>query len=265
MKVKGTILGVVVVAIVAAVPFALKINASVKSEVQNAELTVSKQIEIGDFEEVEVSQGIKVILTQRENPGVANVQTTQEMESLLRVEAKGNKLKIYYDNNNGSIKTEKKSTIVKVNTMTLKEVEASSAAEVIFWGNFNLDNELEIETSSASRVFVKKVTCPKLELSASSASNIEVEEVAGILDVDASSASNITVKSIKGSKLEAEASSASSINIEKIYCEKVEAEASSTAKIYLAGVCGNFKKETSSAGRISYSKLSVRKTVESAQ
>ncbi len=260
MKVKGIILGAVVLLILAVVPFIFKIDAAAKKDVQNSELSVTKQVEIGDFDKVEVSQGIKLILTQRENNGEAAVQTTPEMEPLLRVETEGNTLKIYYATKNEVKSTECNSTIVKANTMTLKEIEASSAAIVNLACNFILENELEIETSSASKVRGRKVTCPKLELSSSSASGIEIEEVAGNLDVETSSAASIAVKSVKGKELEAEASSASSIGIEKVYCENVKAEASSTAHVSLAGMCGSFKKETSSGGRISCSKLAVRKS-----
>lgn len=259
MKIRNTYIGIFSAVVLFALLTAVKMYAKEKTTPTNSEQSITRQVKIEDFNKIEVSQGIHLVVIQRENPGVAKVKTTSKLDDMLRIETVNGCLKVYFDNGNVKLNVPKDATIVTVNTPTLKDVEASSAASIVLSGQFDVNGELEVEVASSGKFDAKKLSCTKLDIEASSASAVNIGEFSGDLDVEASSASEVEVKSMKGRKLDVEASSASSITIGMINCQKIDAEASSASKITLSGVCGQFNKEVSSGAHISHSKLAVRK------
>lgn len=259
MKIRNTYIGIFSVMVLFALLTAAKMYAKEKTADLNNDQTITRQIEIEDFDKIDVSQGIHLVVIQKENPGVAMVKTTPGLDEMLRVETVDGCLKVYYDNGNKRLNLPKDATIVTVDAPTLKDIEISSASSVVLTGQFNVMGNLKVEASSSAKFFAKKLSCTKLDIEASSASEVSLGEFIGDLDVETSSASKVEVKSMRGKSLDVEASSASSINFEMINCQKIDAEASSASKITLAGACRQFNKEVSSGARIIYSKLAVRK------
>lgn len=259
MKIRNTYIGIFSAVVFFALLTAVKMYAKENTPAANNEQTITRQVKIEDFNKIEVSQGIHLVVIQRENPGVAKVKTTSKLDDMLRVETVNGCLKVYFDNGNVKLNVPKDATIVTVNTPALKDIEVSSAANVVLSGQFNINGELEVEASSSGKLYAKNLSCTKLDIEASSASVVSIGDYLGNLDVDASSASTVEVNSIKGREIDVEASSASTVTIEKINCLKIGAEASSASKISLAGTCSQLKKDASSGARISHSKLVVRK------
>lgn len=259
MKIRNTYIGIFAAMVLFALLNVAKIYANGKTTTADTEQSITRQVKIEEFNKIEVSQGIHLVVIQRENPGVAKIKTTSKLDDMLRVETVNGCLKVYFDNGNIKLNIPKDAVIVTVNTPSLKDIEVSSAAEVVLSGQFNINGDLEVEASSSGKVYAKNLSCTKLEIDASSASNVSIGDYSGNLDVDASSASTVEIKSVKGRVIDVEASSASTISIEKINCQKIEAEASSASKISLVGSCSQFKKDASSGARISHSKLFVRK------
>lgn len=238
---------------------------------------VTKNITIGDFDKIEVSCGINVVFRQAANPGSAAVAVAKEYEDRLIVVTDGNKLKIYYSENGRNMNNGKGSATVTVSSMTLREVDASSAANVTVMGNLNLSNEMDIEASSAAKVTLGKVKCQKLDVEtsssacvsvksltgnldveSSSASSVDIESVTGNVAVEASSASDVNVKKAQGEKIDVESSSASKVSVNNLMCNLLEAEASSGSKITLGGTCNSFEKKERSGGFIKRSNLLVK-------
>lgn len=238
---------------------------------------VTKNISIGDFDKIEVSCGINVVFRQAANPGRAAVVVAKEYEDRLMVVTDGNKLKISYSENGKNMNNGKGSATVTVSSLSLREVDASSAANVTVMGNLNLSNEMDIEASSAAKVTLGKVKCQKLDVEtsssacvsvksltgnldveSSSASSVDIESVTGNVDVEASSASDVNVKKAQGEKIEVKTSSASKVSVDNLMCNLLEAEASSGSKITFGGVCNDFVKKESSGGFIKRSNLLVK-------
>ncbi|MDE5841134.1 MAG: DUF2807 domain-containing protein [Muribaculaceae bacterium] len=252
-------------------------NSNISVEGNDAKPTVNKTVKIGDFNEIEASQGIKVIFVQDANTGIAEVSTTPSAEKYLNVEVKDKTLKAYYSNSGlrGNMKI-KGPSIIRVSSPVLNEVDLSSAANVSIEGQLNVKGNFEIELSSASSFEADMLSCKELdaELSSSasanigdlrgnldvevsSASSISVGNLKGNVDAEASSAASIKIGSIKSSSIKAEASSASSIYIDGIAGGNVDASASSGAKIKLSGKADNIKQNSSSGGSVDYKSLSV--------
>lgn len=253
-------------------------NSNVSLEGNEAQATVKKTVKINDFNEIEASQGIKVIFVQGSNKRTAEIATTTSAEKYLKVEVKNKTLKAYYANTEGSKNVKIKGpTIIRVSSPELNEVDLSSAAHLSIEGNLNVKGNFEIDLSSASSFDAETVSClnldadlsssasayigkltGNLDADISSASSISVNSMSGNLDVEASSAASIKISSIKTSNICAEASSASSINIDGISGGNISASASSGAKIKLAGKADYLKHNASSGGSVNRSNLSIK-------
>lgn len=235
--------------------------ADVVAQKNNAKSGASEQrtqkVAVGEFDEIEVGQGINVVFSQTDNSGYTTVTACPEAMERLDIRTDGNKLEIFYKKDTKN-KTFNKPTIVKVGSRSLTEVEVSSAAVFSIPGSVKFGGKFKIEVSSAGKVNINNIACKLLEIDSSSASSVVVKSLSGSLEADASSSSRIKVSSMQGQVLDVEASSAASIDIEKVRCDKVEAEANSAAKIILAGRCNTFVQDKNSGGSINHAKLFVK-------
>lgn len=253
-------------------------NSNVTLDGNEAKATVKKTIKINDFNEIEASQGIKIIYEQGPSKRIAEIATTPSAEKYLKVEVKNNTLKAYYANTEGFRNVKIKGpTTIHVTSPELNEVDLSSAAHLSIEGDLNVNGNFELELSSASTFDAGTVNCQNLDADLSSsataylgnlignldaeissASSISVNSMKGNLDAEASSAASLKVGTIKTSNISAEASSASSISIDGISGGNIRACASSGAKIKLAGKAEYIKQNSSSGGSVNSSSLSVK-------
>lgn len=254
-------------------------NNSIKNG-DESDATVKKEIKIGDFNEVEVSQGIKVIYAQGPNTGKASIATTPSAEKYLKVEVKGNVLRVYYDvNQNGKHVNIKGPSIVRVASQDLSEVKVSSGAEFNIKGNFkgkeslavSLSSGAEFETdyniqcnseinfgvSSAASCDVASISCGLLKIDASSGSDVEVKNLSGNLDASSSSGSDIEIDAVSAKTLTLRSSSGSDIDVANISAEKITAKASSGADISLSGKTKTLDQNSSSGGFVRTKGLKV--------
>lgn len=254
-------------------------NSHINITGNDAQPTVNKTIKIGDFNEIEASQAIKVVFVQGPNKGVASISTTPSAEKYLKVEVKDKTLKAYYVNTEGMKDVKIKGpSIIKVSSLELNEIDLSSAANVTIEGELKLNGNLEVDLSSASSFNATKISCKKLDIDfsssasayiadlngyldaeLSSASSVEIAKMNGNLDAEASSAASITINSITSSSMKAEASSASSIKLSGISGGAINANASSGAKINLSGKAKSLNHDASSGAKVDYKKLEIVK------
>jgi len=109
----------------------------------------------------------------------------------------------------------------------------------------------KINASSASSVFSEGVVkATSLDLSATSAANIEIEVEADEVMVDVGSAADITLEG-KAKRCTVEASSAGSVDAYNFECENVDARASSAGSAKI-NVTKSLDAEASSGGSIRY-------------
>lgn len=245
-----------------------------------SDATVKKEVKIGDFNEVSVSQGIKVIYEQGSNNGIASIATTPSAEKYLKVEVKDNALNVYYDvNQNGKQDKIKGPSIIRVASPILTGVKASSGAEFNVKGNFKgIDGlsvsissgaefesdgniqcagEINLGVSSAASFDVKSITCNIFKVEASSGSDVEVKILSGNLDVSASSGSDVEFAAVNAKSISLRASSGSDIDVANISASAVSAKASSGADISLSGTTETLDQNSSSGGSVKTKGLKV--------
>lgn len=244
---------------------------------KDSDATVKETVKISDFDEIDASQGIKVVFTQGANSGTAKISTTPSAADYLTVEVQGSTLHAYYK---GTKKASIKGpSIIYVSSPVLREADLSSAARLEVKGDLNVDGSLDIDISSASSVIFGNVVCSELNIDASSAASLECGSVkggnldidisssgkvtcasfkGGNLDIDISSAGKVSCTSFKGDSLKINASSASKTVVDGIDCGDVYVEASSTAAITLAGNASRISKNVSSGASLNSSKLVIR-------
>lgn len=239
--------------------------------------TVSKTVNIGDFDEIDVATGISVIFSQSPNPGTAKVETSSAMADRLVVRTDGKTLKVYFNNQGKNMKVNGKTTTVTVSSPVLSEIEASSSGSVTVAGDLNCDGKFSVEASSSGSVELGYVACRELDVESSSAGEVNIGSVKGDVDAESSSSGSISIASASGNRLEAEASSAgsvkilgavynsieveagsaASVSVKGIKCGSLVAEASSAGKVVLEGKCRLFRKNANSAGKVHHSDLEV--------
>lgn len=222
---------------------------------KESDATVKKEIEIGEFNQVNASQGIKVIFEQGMNKGTATIATTPSAEKYLSVSVRDKVLEVHYINVDKVGKKIKGPSIVRVSSPKLSDVDLSSAAMFVLEGEYNGNAVMDIDMSSGSSFNADQINCSKLKIDISSGASVFVSCLEGNLNVEASSGSGVNIDKVKGELLSLEASSGAGVQINGIQSEEIYAEASSGAGITLNGTTVKIKKETSSGGSINTSGL----------
>lgn len=225
-----------------------------------SDATVKKEIKIGEFDEVSVSQGIKVIFEQGKNTGIASIATTPSAEKYLSVTVKDKVLEVHYTNTDKiGNKNIKGPSIVKVSSPYLKEVDLSSAAMFELNGNYKSDNKMEVDMSSGSFFHAANIVCAKLKVDTSSGASANLSNFSGNINVEASSGSRVDIDKINAETISLDASSGAGIHLDGIDAEEVYADASSGAGIHLKGMTNKLKQSASSGGSVRSGELSFRK------
>ncbi len=222
-------------------------NSNVSIIDNEGKATIKKTVKINDFDEIEASQGIKIIFVQAPNNGTAEIATTPSAEKYLKIEVKDKTLKAYYTNPDLKKANIKGPSIVRVSSPQINEVDLSSAANLTVEGDLKINGELEIDLSSAASLNAGTISCQKLDVETSSSASINIAGVKGDVEADASSASSISIGSAVGN-LDANASSAASINIDALKSQNISAVASSAGSINLSGISGGYVGANASSG-----------------
>lgn len=243
-----------------------------------SDATVKKEVAIGEFKKVQVSQGIKVIFTQGNNSGKASVATTPEAEKYLKINVEGETLNVRYEAPSFKKFKVKGPSIVRVSSPELSNISASSGADFKINGSFSCNSELNVQLSSSADFEGESVKSPEmsvvvssggdfdlkkmtgnLNVNASSGSDFELGSLIGDLNVNASSGADCEIKSVQGKNISAQASSGANIDIDTVTVKLVSANASSGADITINGATDVLSKTASSGGSVNVNNLSVRK------
>ena len=178
----------------------------------------------GSFNQIEVSRGLDVYLTQNDSESI-EVEADENLQEIIITEVKNNVLKIYADEN----------------------IRRSESKKVFV----NFKSVSRISSSSGSDVFsTNTITAQDLELSTSSGSDMELNIDTETVSCDSSSGSDLKLSG-KTNKLYAEASSGSDIKAGNLTAISSQVKASSGADVTV-----NTSKEliakASSGGDIKY-------------
>lgn len=206
---------------------------------KETEQIVTKEIPVPDFDAVNASRTVKVILTAQGDK--IRITADEELQDQVIVKAEENDLTITIDPQIKSIGKGEVTVTVPVAGRTLRKLTASSAARISA-------PELTLETSN-------------LLVKATSAAKIDVRVKAESCTADASSAAHIGLEAV-APKCQFDASSAARIEA-RIDAQSCTAHVTSTAGITLTGQSAYFEGESTSAGKINAQELvSTRASVK---
>jgi Putative auto-transporter adhesin, head GIN domain len=182
---------------------------------------------IGSFTGVRAEEGIDVFLKKGSKESVRVEVSGTSLENVI-TELSGSYLKVHMRSGDyrGSVDVKVYVTYVKIDKLS-----ASSAGSIFSEGSIDAD-ALELSASSAGNVDLT-INAGTVEVNASSAGEVELQGTANTLVAEAASAGEIDAYDLIAKKVEAEASSAGSIKVS--VAEELDAHASSGASIRYRG------------------------------
>jgi hypothetical protein len=195
---------------------------------------------LGSFSGVKVAEGVDVYLTKGDKES-ARVETDGVKPENVITEVSGSYLKVHMrdGNHHGTVK-------VYVTYVKIDRLSASSAGSIYSEGTIQAST-LEISTSSAGNVEVT-VNAESIDISASSAGEAEIKGKTKTLNTDASSAGEIDAYDLEAEDVVAGASSAGSIRIN--VSNALTAKASSGGSIRYRGNPNKSITDSSSGGSV---------------
>jgi hypothetical protein len=204
---------------------------------------VKEERSVSNFEALDVSNGIEVLVTQDSIEKVV-VETDSNIQKILRTKVSGGKLNIYLEEG----VTHTRMLRVYVNLKQLKSVETGSGARVKSENKITGD-KLRISSSSGSGVKME-VACDQLSAESSSGSNLKVWGSAKSLTADSSSGSGLDASGLvaENGKL----SSSSGSHLEAQITKELKADASSGAGIKVSGNPPLRNTDSSSGGSVHF-------------
>lgn len=197
---------------------------------------------VGPFTGVKVAEGIDVYLTKGDKENVRVEVTGTKMENVI-TEVSGSYLKVHMRDGNYSGRVDAK---VYVTYVKIDKLSASSAGSIFSEGTIEASS-IEISCSSAGNIEVS-LNAGSVDVSASSAGEIELKGKARSLTAGASSAGEIDADDLEARKVDAEVSSAGSLKVNAT--EELDAHASSGGSIRYRGNPDKSVTDSSSGGSV---------------
>ncbi len=201
----------------------------------------SEERKVSSFEEIRVSEAITVYLKAGADEKVRVEARGIDLDEVI-TEVSGSRLKIHLDDGNHRNHAVK----VYVTYKQLTGITASSASGVFSDGVIK-GNNLDISVSSAADVEVD-VDVNDLEVSVSSSGDLQVTGKSKYLTVSASSAGGVDAYDLDASIVKVRASSAGSAKVSA--SQEIDARASSGASIRYKGSPSKSQTDSSSGGSV---------------
>lgn len=202
----------------------------------------SENREIGEFDKVDVSNGLDVVLIP-DNRAFLLVEADHNLHDHIITEISGKKLEIYADKRIRWAESKK----VYVHYLELEEIQSSSGAHI---SNENLlkGQHVEIRASSGS-VQNLQIDATELDSKCSSGAKVFLSGLCKKADIKASSGAHFKGKNLSTTSCNADVSSGAHIWID--VQEQLDAEASSGGHVYYSGQPSSTTVKSSSGGSIS--------------
>ncbi len=204
---------------------------------------VKQERSVSGFDEIIVSTGIEVVLTQ-DNFEKVVVEADENIQKIIKTEVNGSKLKIYLDEGINYAKKMK----VYVTLKQLKAIETSSGSEVKTESKITSER-LKIHASSGSEITME-LSCNEVIADTSSGSEMTLSGTAVSLRADTSSGSNLHASKLEAEKGDASASSGSDLDLN--VTKEVKAHASSGSSIKVHGNPAIRDTNSSSGGEVDF-------------
>lgn len=178
-----------------------------------------------EFTEVDASEGIDVFVTQDAEFNIT-VEADENVIDLIGTDIRDGKLRVHAIENIG-----RATKNVFVSLPDITALETSSGADLLVQSLIEAD-KIELEASSGSDLQVE-LTATEVTADASSGADIKVSGTTNVLNADASSGADIRARGLVAKRCTADASSGSDITVN--VTESLVADASSGADISYTG------------------------------
>lgn len=159
-----------------------------------------------DFDEIEVSRGIDVYLTQADDIDIS-VEADENLMDIIITEVDNNTLYIYADENIASSRSQK----VFVKFRDVRKITATSGCDVFSTNVIKADN-LELHTNSGSDMELA-IDVDVVECISTSGSDLRLSGNANTMYAEANSGSDIKAADLKTIRCEANANSGADITV----------------------------------------------------
>ncbi len=188
---------------------------------------VTDQRDVPDFDRIDVSSGIELILSQGSSHKVV-VRADKDLQDDIQTVVRGGVLKIYCER---SFWRANRNITVTVTFENIDHLKASAGANVKADETLNFDH-LTMGASSGSNINIT-LKAESIELSSSSGANTNVDGKTNDLDIQASSGCNIKLQDLEADDVSISSSSGSNIHV--IARRSIEVHSSSGSNIYVTG------------------------------
>ncbi len=199
-------------------------DAQMRRTVYGNKDVVKKERTAGNFTGIKVSTGIDVYLKQTDNESIV-VEADENLHEYIKTEIRDGVLNVYTDANIRNAERKR----VYVTMENIRSIKTTSAGDVI--------GETPVKSD-------------QLELSASSAGNINLEVYAKVIEADISSSGDITLNG-RADRLNVNLSSAGDLNAYELEATEADVSASSAGDADVS-VTERLTARASSAGDINY-------------
>ena len=186
--------------------FSCEFNSGWNTGVQGDGNVVKKERTVGTFNEIHVSRGLDIYLTQSNSQNVT-IEADSNLHDIISIEVNNNVLEITAEENIGSAASKK----VLVNFNDISRIIATSGSDVYSTNSINL-NELELETNSGSDMDLD-VNVTSLICLATSGSDLEISGKTNKLKAEANSGSDIDAGDLLAENSSVKATSGASVSV----------------------------------------------------
>lgn len=197
--------------------------------------------QVGDFDQIDVSRGMNVYITQG-TPQKVVVIADNNLHEVIETRVEGQTLKIFVNENVRWAKEKK----VMVTVEKLTSVKTSSGSNA--WSqNQIMSEDLELRASSGANLTME-VNAKSLNADCSSGANIKLSGLAKEAELEASSGANLIGDELKVDNCRMKTSSGA--NVSATVNERLDAHASSGGNVVYYGEPKSTEVSTSSGGNI---------------
>ncbi|MES2574881.1 MAG: head GIN domain-containing protein [Bacteroidota bacterium] len=204
-------------------------------------ITTENRIVTEDFKNIEVSNGIEVIIEQSDNKSIT-VEADDNLQEHIITKIENGVLKIKSDENYNSTET----PIVNVKTPVIRGLKANSGSEITSQ-NVLVTENMNVKSDSGSKISID-VEADFIKIESASGSKIEVSGKALKSETSSTSGSKINAENLMTNEVIAKAESGSKTSIYPIV--KLEAKASSGGNISYHKTPKSVSKEENSGGSV---------------
>jgi hypothetical protein len=179
------------------------INSGVRG---NGNVTTEERSLDGDFDEIKVSRGLDVYLTQSNTESIS-VQADENLHDIIITEIEDNVLKIYADKNIKNSKSQK----IMVSFDNISKITATSGSDVFSTNTITVD-KLTLKTTSGADMELD-VNAETIDCKSTSGSDLKLSGITNNLYAEATSGSDIKATDLKANICNAKATSGADIKV----------------------------------------------------